>query len=267
MVLLSNNLPQLLNAHILRLSAACKECAFQSLIYNAIANVCSHNQLPIDDVLLKIEDTVKKHVPQLKLILKQYGVKNFAVCVQHRHFKVPDGFNMVGRVLFQGLFYFTRKVANDKILGPGNVCGRKFIFDKQYGWRPCEFHEGSAPDLSKVAPEFFIVYTTYLVKHDLTSIFGLEYTVPGLLIFDILEIGLSDYGLLYVDTASMPLNDAQIVTTRFGLSGPIHNNELRCIRFPEGHRKVNVDQQESDPSDDEVIIAFKKEYPDAALSI
>ncbi|KAG7410411.1 hypothetical protein Forpi1262_v017548 [Fusarium oxysporum f. sp. raphani] len=169
-----------------------------------------HNNLPMDDVLLQAEEeeVLGKHLPHLKQLFMRYNVENlFAVYILHRHFEVSKGFNLVGRIIIHNEchYYWTRTVANDT-LNSGKVCGRKFIFDKQQGWLPCEFHEGSAPDLSKVDPDFFCDFTKYLVDNDLTSTFGLEYIVPELLIFDMLEIILPNCALLLVQMASLRLN-------------------------------------------------------------
>lgn len=242
-----------------------QECASRSFIYNVIANACSHNNLPNDDALLKVEEKIlNEHLPQLKLLFKRFNVeKLFAVYIPHRHSKVPDGFHLVGQTkIFDGLcYYWTRTVANDT-LNSNKVCGRKFIFDKQQGWRPCDFHEGSAPDLSKVKPEFFLELTNYLVKHDLTSTLGLEYIVPELLlIFNMLEFILPNCGLLLVEATSLQFNYATTVTTSWGWSHPIFTREIRCIPDRDKkHQPVAVDYQlqESHTSINDIIRAFMK---------
>ncbi|RKK87917.1 hypothetical protein BFJ68_g16995 [Fusarium oxysporum] len=235
-----------------------KEYASRSLIYNVIADVCSHNKLPTDDALLQVEkEVLEKHLSQLKQLFKRYNAENlFAVYILHRHFKVSKGFNLVGRIIIfdECHCYWTRTVANHTI-NSGEVCGRKFIFDKQQGWLPCEFHEGSAPDLSKVDPEFFLEFTNYLVKHDLTSTFGLEYIVPELLIFDMLEITLSNCALLLVEAVFLSLDNLVVVTTSWGWPSdqPVERR-IDCLKKPDGsHKEVNVDTQKSHSSFDDVI--------------
>jgi hypothetical protein len=198
-----------------------------------------HNNLPTDDALLQVEkEVLEKHLSQLKQLFKRYDVeKLFAVYILHRHFKISDGFNLVGRIIIldECYFYWTRTVANDT-LNFGEVCGRKFIFDKRQGWLPCEFHEGSAPDLSKVDQEFFHEFTKYLVDNDLTSTFGLEYIVPELLILDMLEIILPNCALLLVQIASVRLKDTTVRTT-FNWSHSLSIRGTNCIPSPKtaGH--------------------------------
>jgi hypothetical protein len=211
-----------------------------------ITNVSSHNNLPTDDALLQVEEEVlKNHLPQLKQMFERHKVENlFAVHIPHRHFEVPDGFSLVGQTISDGRRYSIRRVANDKLIR--DYCGRKFIFDKKQGWVPCEFHQGYAPDLSKLDREFFIEFTTYLIRHDLTSTFGLEYIVPELVILDILETNPSNDELQLAETASVPSNDAKTVTTSWGWPDPIYTREIRCIVFPDvGHQKVDVQPKES----------------------
>jgi hypothetical protein len=232
----------------------------QSLISGHFGQACKRqNELPTDDVLLQVKmEVLEGHLSYFKQLFKRYNVENvFAVYLLHRHFDVPDGCSLLGRTISDGYLYWTRKVANNT-LNCGKVCGRKFVFDKE-GWFPCEFHEGSAPDLSKVDPGFFTEFTTYLVECHLTSTFGLEYIIPELRIIDMLEIDLPNYGLILVETASVPFNDPT-VPTRWDWSDPIHTRVLKCIPFPTGHKKVNVDQQEPFRSDNEVINAFAKKY-------
>ncbi|KAL3587506.1 hypothetical protein FPOAC2_13403 [Fusarium poae] len=204
-----------------------------------------HNNLPTDDVLLQVEEEVlKNHLPLLKQMFKRYKVENlFAVHIPHRHFEVPVGFSLVGQTISDGRCYSIRRVANNT-LNCGQVCGRKFVFDNQ-GWFPCEFHEGSAPDLRELDGEFFRELTTYLISHDLTSTFGLEYIVPELIILDILETNPSNDELQLAEPKSVPFNDAKTVTTSWGWPDPIYTREIRCIVFPEvGHQKADVKPKE-----------------------
>ncbi|KAG7410331.1 hypothetical protein Forpi1262_v017554 [Fusarium oxysporum f. sp. raphani] len=221
-----------------------------------------HNKLPTDDALLQVEkEVLEKHLSQLKQLFERCNAENlFAVYILHRHFKVSNGFNLVGRIVIcdKCHCYWTRTVANHTI-NSGEVCGRKFIFDKQQGWLPCEFHEGPAPDLSKVDPEFFLEFTNYLVKHDLTSTFGLEYIVPELLIFDMLEITLPNCELLLVEAVFLSLDNLVVVTTRWGWPSDLPaETRLDCLKAPNtGHKEVSVDTQKSNTNFDDVIRSVK----------
>ncbi|SCO54536.1 uncharacterized protein FFNC_15560 [Fusarium fujikuroi] len=239
---------------------------WQPLKKEHFAQICeNHNKLPEDDVLLKVEEKVKEHLPQLKKLFKEWGVtESFALIALHRHFKLPDGCNQVGR-LIDGQFYFIRKVANSA-LNSGKVYGSKFALTPR-GWSPVEIHEGSMPALSRVDPRFLSCFTTHLVNHDLTSIFGFEYIVRELSTLNTLELGLPGYGLIVVDAASVPFIDAATITatTRWTWSP---ETELKCLPIPipgggSRHIKAPMKPQESDPSDDQVIAAFEKEYHDA----
>ncbi|KAF4450000.1 hypothetical protein F53441_6784 [Fusarium austroafricanum] len=233
---------------------------WQPLKEEHFAQTCEdHNKLPTDDVLLKVKEKVKEHLPQLEELFKEWGVEeSFALIVLHRHFKLPDGYNQVGR-LIDGRFYFTRKVANNA-LNSSEVYGSKFVLT-QRGWRPVEIHEGFESDLRKVNPEFLRAFTKYLLEKNLTSTFGFEYIVPELSIFNTLELDLPGYGLIVVSAASAPPLDAPTVTTRWVWSHPIYTRKLTCIYFPkEGHRRIDVKPEETYPSDDQVIAAFEKEY-------
>ncbi|KAG7402543.1 hypothetical protein Forpe1208_v017078 [Fusarium oxysporum f. sp. rapae] len=189
-----------------------------------------HNNLPTDDALLQVEEVLGEHLSQLKQLFMRYNVENlFAVYILHRHFKVTKGFNLVGQIIISDKchFYWTRPVANDT-LNPGKVCGRKFILDKQHGWLPCEFHEGSAPDLSKVRQEFFLEFASYLVDNGLSSTFGLEYIVPELLVFDMLEIILPNSELLLRQVADLQRNHT-LVRTTFNWSHSIFTRGTKCL--------------------------------------
>ncbi|KAI8404346.1 hypothetical protein FOFC_15841 [Fusarium oxysporum] len=224
-----------------------------------------HNNLPMDDVLLQAEEeeVLGKHLPHLKQLFMRYNVENlFAVYILHRHFEVSKGFNLVGRIIIHNEchYYWTRTVANDT-LNSGKVCGRKFIFDKQQGWLPCEFHEGSAPDLSKVDPDFFCDFTKYLVDNDLTSTFGLEYIVPELLIFDMLEIILPNCALLLVQMASLRLNYTTVRTT-FNWSNSISTRGANCLPDPKTNLHDEEDShhqlRESESSVNDIIRLLEK---------
>ncbi|KAK2471245.1 hypothetical protein H9L39_17476 [Fusarium oxysporum f. sp. albedinis] len=57
-----------------------------------------HNNLPEDDILLKVVEKIREHLPQLRLLFQKFGVVNlFGVHVPHRHFTVPDRFHLVGQ--------------------------------------------------------------------------------------------------------------------------------------------------------------------------
>ncbi|KPA36507.1 hypothetical protein FLAG1_10718 [Fusarium langsethiae] len=230
----------------------------EPLISRHLDQACKRqNKLPTDDILLQLKEKIN-HLPHFKDLFERYKVNNlFAVHFLHRHSEVAHGFNMVGRTISDGRLYWTRKVANNT-LDTSKVCGRKFMFDEQ-GWFPCEFHEGSAPDLSKVKPEFFTDFAAYLVENDLTSTFGLEYIVPELLIFNMLENNWQRYGLVISESTSVPLDDNSTVITSWGWLDSLRKRELRCVRFPDGHKKVNIEQQES-LSDEESIAAFERVY-------
>ncbi|EWZ78190.1 hypothetical protein FOXG_21360 [Fusarium oxysporum f. sp. lycopersici 4287] len=232
---------------------------WQPLKEEHFAQTCEdHNKLPTDDALPEVEEKVKEHLPQLEALFKRWKVEGFfALSVLHRHFKLPDGYNQVGRTI-KKRFYFTRKVANNA-LNSSKVYGSKFVLTPR-GWSPVEIHEGSMPGLSRVDPEFLSCFTTHLVNHDLTSIFGFEYIVRELSTFNTLELDLPGYGLIVVSAASVPSIDAPTVTTRWIWS---HQTELKCIPSPDGHVRKPVKPQQSDPSDDQVIAAFEKEYHDA----
>ncbi|KAI3572346.1 hypothetical protein IWW34DRAFT_231144 [Fusarium oxysporum f. sp. albedinis] len=80
------------------LEQARQQYDFPSFIRNAVADVCSHNNLPEDDILLKVVEKIREHLPQLRLLFQKFGVVNlFGVHVPHRHFTVPDRFHLVGQ--------------------------------------------------------------------------------------------------------------------------------------------------------------------------
>ncbi|PCD21440.1 hypothetical protein AU210_016403 [Fusarium oxysporum f. sp. radicis-cucumerinum] len=233
---------------------------WQPLKKEHFAQICeNYNKLPIDDVLLEVEEKVKEHLPQLEKLFKECGVEeSFALIVLHRHFKLPDGCNQVGR-LIDGQFYFMRKVANNA-LDTSEVYGSKFVLT-QRGWCPVEIHEGFESNLRKVNPEFLTAFTKYLLEKNLTSTFGFEYIVPELSTFDTVELGLSGYGLIVISTALAPSFDAPTATTRWVWSHPIYTRKLDCVYFPEeGHKKKDIKPEETYPGDGQVMAAFEKEY-------
>ncbi|KAF4481683.1 hypothetical protein FAGAP_11943 [Fusarium agapanthi] len=224
-----------------------------------VVNVCSHNKLPTDDVLLNVEEKVKEHLPQLEKLFKEWGVaESLALIVLHRHFKLPDGCNQVGR-LIDGRFYFTRKVANNA-LNSSELYGSKFVLT-QRGWCPVEIHEGFESDLTKVNPKFLGAFTKYLLEKNLTLTFGFEYIVPELSKFNTLELPLSDYGLIVVNAATVPSIDASTITTKWVWSHPKYTRELVCVWIPgKGHKKKDVKPEDTYPDDSQVMAAFEKEY-------
>ncbi|KPA35603.1 hypothetical protein FLAG1_11683 [Fusarium langsethiae] len=227
----------------------------------------SHNELPTDDVLPQVEDELlEKHRLPLEQLFKRYSAQDlFAVYILHRHFKVPVGSNLVGRteVFDHRRYYWTRIVANDNI-SSGEACGRKFVYDEQQGWLPCEFHEGLAPDLSKVDTGFFPEFANYLTKHKLTSTFGLEYIVPELLLVNMFEITLSNGVLVLVESAHVSMGDSVKVTTSLGWPS-CRSVERRtdCWKNPDGsHKEVNVDTHKSYNSFNDVIGLVENQLSD-----
>ncbi|KAL3587518.1 hypothetical protein FPOAC2_13415 [Fusarium poae] len=189
-----------------------------------------HNNLPDDDILLGVVGEISEHLPQLRLLFEEFGVENlFGVHILHKHSEVPDGFHLVGRTEIRDkrLYYWTRVV--DDTLNPSKVCGRKFVFDPQHGLYPYEFHEGPMPDLSKVDPKFFLRFTEYLVTHELTSILGLMYVPPELLIYDMVEFVLSNCRLLLVQMVFLEIDMTTTVTTDWRFSQPKITRKTYCI--------------------------------------
>ncbi|RKK10831.1 hypothetical protein BFJ65_g14826 [Fusarium oxysporum f. sp. cepae] len=210
------------------LEKARQQYDFPSFIRNAVADVCSHNNLPEDDILLKVVEKIRKHLPQLRLLFQKFGVVNlFGVHVPHRHFTVPDRFHLVGQTEARDeSLYLTRLM--DDTFNPSEVCGRKFVYDPQRGWCPHEFHYGPMPDIRNVDPEFFLRFTEYLVTNELTSILGLMYLPQELLLYDMIEFVLSNCALLLVQAASTRITDDR-VTTSWNFSDPIYTRETDCI--------------------------------------
>lgn len=205
------------------------------------AQACEdHNKLPTDDVLLNVKEKVEKHIPALELLLKRFGVENlFAVYVLHRHFKVPDGFNLVGRaaVLDGRDCYWIRRVANDT-LNSGEVCAQKFILDEQKCWVPCEFRKSSAPDPRKANPQFLLEISSYLKEHDLTLTFGLERIVPELRFSDTLELRVPNGELLLVrlvptEVESLRVNYPTATTTSYRWSDQGFARKNFCVPDPD----------------------------------
>lgn len=199
-----------------------------------------YNKLPTDDVLLKVQEKVEEHTLQLELLFKRFGVEDlFAVWVLHSHFKVPDGFNLVGQTeTFDGRrCYWTKRIANNTLDSIG-VCAQKIMFNEEKGWVPCELRESSAPDLSQVDPQFFLEVRDYLNKHDLISTLGLECIVPELYLSDTLEFRLPNDELLLV-----PLKPTEVASLRANYSTATTNyrwSDQGCIKnycIPDENKK------------------------------
>lgn len=158
------------------------------------------------------------------------------------------------------LYYWTRAV--DDTLESSKVCGLKYIFHREYGLCPYDFHEGDLPDTSKVDPKFFLTVEKYLVEHDLTSTFGLLYLAPGMLERNMLEFVLPNGDLLLVEEARIPLGKLPRVTTawaRLSSAEGQFERKLECVVFPDlSHRKVDVKPKKSYLGFDDVLHAFHK---------
>jgi hypothetical protein len=185
--------------------------------------------------LLTVNEQIKKHIPQLELLFKRFEVENiFGVYILHRHFKVSEGLNLVGRPkTFDGRHCYWIRALTNAELKPSEVCGQKFIFDDQKGWLPCEFRENSGPDLRQVDSEFFSELGNYLNQHDLTSTFGLEYIVPELHLPDTLEFRLPNGELLLVPLVPSEVECLQAnyaaATTSLRWSGQGSTSQNFCI--------------------------------------
>ncbi|KAM5528845.1 hypothetical protein FOXYSP1_16689 [Fusarium oxysporum f. sp. phaseoli] len=232
------------------------------------------NALPKDDTLLKVQQKDHEHLRQLSLLFEKFGVRQlFGLHRPHRHSNVPDGFQMAGRTVIHNkhLYYWTKPV--DDALKTSKVCGLKYIFHREQGLCPYEFHEGDLPDISKVDPEFFLAVNNYLINHDLTSTFGLLYLAPGLLERSKLEFVLTNGELLLAQMASSLVRTAlsifdigTTVTTCWSWSSPTCTSEIRCLIFEDGiHRKVKTKPQKVHRSIDDAISAVEEEYLDRHL--
>jgi hypothetical protein len=200
-----------------------------SLIRNAVANICSHNNLPEDDILLRVVEKIIDHLPHLRQLFEKFGVVNLlGVHILHRHFTVPDGFHLVGQTGTSDEDLYLTELMDDK-LNPDNVCGRKFVYDPQSGCLyPYELHYGPLPDTSNVDPEFFLQFNEYIVTHELTSMLGLMYIPQELLKHDMDEYIPRHCALLLVRAASPRISNAKVPTS-WNFSDPTRIRETDCI--------------------------------------
>jgi hypothetical protein len=233
-----------------------------------------YNALPKDDTLLEAQQKDGEHLPQLRLLFQKFGVQQlFGLHRLHRHSDILDGFQMAGRTVIHNKhpYYWTKVV--DDALKPSKVCGLKYIYHPEHGLCPYEFHEGDLPDISKVDPEFFLAVNKYLVKHDLTSTFGLLYLAPGLLERSKLEFVLSNGEMLLAQMASSLvqavlsiLDNGATVATCWSWLNPMCTSEIRCLIFEDRkHRKVNTEPQDVHRSIDDAIRVVEEEYLDGHL--
>ena len=180
---------------------------------------------------------------------------------------------MVGRTVIHNKhpYYWTRVV--DDALEPSKACGLKYIHHPEHGLCPYEFHEGDLPDRSKVDTEFFSAVNNYLVKHDLTSTFGLLYLAPGLLERSKLEFVLSNGDMLLAQMASSLVqavlsifDNGTTVASCWSWLNPTCTSEIRCLIFEDGkHRKVNSELQSVHRSIEDAIRVVEEEYLDGHL--
>jgi hypothetical protein len=207
-----------------------KVCDSQLPIRNVIANSCSYNNLPEDNVLIEIEEKVQEHLPQLRMIFEKFGVENvLGVNALHRHDIVLDGFHLAGKAEIRdtGLQYLTEAVedAHD----PNQVCGLKFTYDSEYGsWTPYEFHKGPLPGtISQVDPKFFLQFTDYLVTHNLTSVLGLMYIPKEMLTYDMIEFVFPN--CVMVQTPMLVTDITTTVTTGWRFPEPNLTRKTHCV--------------------------------------
>jgi hypothetical protein len=194
--------------------------------------------------LHKAAKEIWAHLPYLRRLFEKFFVVDmFGVQILHRHFTIPDGSHLVGRTTINDEDLYLTELTDDK-LNPNDVCGRKFMFDAEYGTLyPSELHYGPMPDTSKVDPAFFGQFSEYIIKHELTLTLGLIYIPQELLKQDMYEyVSRKNTNLaLRLVRAASPGLDNDKVSTTFDFSDPRCTRKTDCIPDRNNRHPANND--------------------------
>ncbi|CVL03546.1 uncharacterized protein FMAN_15137 [Fusarium mangiferae] len=125
----------------------------------------------------------ERHIDYLGRLIEECNAKEtFGIHLAHKHFDLREGTYLEGRLDTDDnrQYYWTRAVENSGS-DPSKLCGHIFVYDREKGFSPSEFHHGSLPDLSTVDHRrLFSMFGRYLIEHQLQHSIVLEYLIPEL---------------------------------------------------------------------------------------
>ncbi|KAH7187109.1 hypothetical protein BKA60DRAFT_258349 [Fusarium oxysporum] len=195
-----------------------------------------------------IQPVDEKHIAFLSGLIEECNAKEiFGFHVGHKHFDLLEGTYLAGRPHTYGgrQYYWTRPVDNDGS-DPRNLCGRNFVYDRDEGFRPYEFHEGSLPDLSIVDRKLFSKFGSYVAKHKLEHTIALEYLIPELRGRAMVELVLYKQQQILQSEQEIvvpSLGEPVVTAYRHVQSGAAFGPGTRYIHLPDGgHKTYNPDE-------------------------
>ncbi|KAH7208435.1 uncharacterized protein BKA55DRAFT_586104 [Fusarium redolens] len=228
-----------------------------------VGDVCRsrtlQNKLSKDSDIQPIDE---KHIAYLGRLIEECNAKEvFGIHLGHKHFDLREGTYLAGGLDTDDnrQYYWTRAVENDGF-DPSKLCGHIFIYDREEGFGPSEFHQGSLPDLSTVDRRLFPTFGRYLTKHMLEHNIALEYLIPELRGRDMFELVLHEqqHILLCEPEIVLPsLGDSVVTAYSYVESGVAFGPGTRYITPPGTNKHITFN-----PDDlielKEVIDVFRK---------
>lgn len=187
------------------------KCLTPLLPVNPKTNLRSHNSLRDDRAPLPTLE--EPHRGALHLMLQRHNAQDvFCLHILHRHIHLEEGHHFVGHLepLQEWDYRWTRSVSNEA-LDPSNIHGHIFQVTPD-GLQAYEYQVGPMPDMSQVDDAFFSEFSSYLLKHRLESIVGLEVLIPQYKDQRVAELILSGHQTLMVDLALLSKGDSSTIT-------------------------------------------------------
>jgi hypothetical protein len=138
-----------------------------------------HNKLLKDSDIQPVD---REHIDVLGGLIEECNAQGiFGIHLGHKHFDLWEGTHLAGRLVTDDKRkYFWTRAVQDNESDPDKLCGRIFVYDSDKVLRPCEFFEGTLPDLSAVDRQLFAKFGSYLAEHHLEHSIALEYLIPKL---------------------------------------------------------------------------------------